>query len=95
MDQVQKVLQNPAVKAGLRVASPQVAIFVEMIVPAVSFIFNKRRKPKIDTLLNVIDEQLAETIDELSSTDSRVLRRQLEIKAHTLLEILVKWNDKN
>lgn len=94
VEKVTEVLNNPAVKMGLKMVAPEVAIFADMIVPAVGLMFGRRRKPKADKLVAVIDEQLADILQDLATTESRARQRELEIRAHTLLGILVKWNDR-
>ena len=89
MDRVTELLSNPAIRAGLTAISPSLSVGVEAaLVIASSF----RHKPGVADLLNIIDEKLAKVLRQLTTEDPPFFyKRELEIRAHQLLEIMVEW----
>ncbi|MCV0439710.1 MAG: hypothetical protein K5880_13875 [Hydrogenophaga sp.] len=93
MDEVQKVLQNPLVRTGLKTVAPQVALGVDLAVTVVGGLFGSRkRKPSAAKLMAVIDKQLAKVLEDLATTESKHYRNECEIRAHTLLGVLMEWD---
>ena len=93
MEEVQKILQNPLVKAGLKVAAPEIALGVDLAILVVGSIFGsrKKKKPSAEKLLGAIDKRLADILKDLALTKSKGFRQECEIRAHELLGILNEW----
>jgi hypothetical protein len=95
MEQVQRLLNNPLFKTGLRIAAPEVAVGVELLMSTVGAIMgSKDRVPYAKHLLaltTVIDRRLAEVLEKLATTESKYRRREYEVRAHELLGILNEW----
>ena len=89
MQQVQNLLNNPVFKLTLKAIAPEIAIGLDLIVKTIGDIMGSY--DPLDALLSVIDERLAEVLQELSSTRSEFHRRNLEVRAHELLGILNEW----
>ena len=94
MNEVQKVLQNPVIRAGLKIAAPEIALGVDLAVTIAGSLFGSRkRKPSAQKLLFVIDKRLATVLEALATTTSEHYRREYEIRAHELLGILNEWEE--
>lgn len=93
MDKVTALLKNPVVRTGLKIASPELAIGVEVALALVQSM--QPRKPDITELLKIIDKKLASILEQLSEEQPLHYKRELEIRAHQLLEIIVEWNKIN
>lgn len=94
MDEVTKILSSPAVRAGLKIAAPEIGLTVDLVLTIVNGLFKARRKPKLDDLLAVMDKQLAVMLQELSTTKSKFRQQELEIRIHTLLGVILEWDKK-
>jgi hypothetical protein len=89
MDKVTELLSNPAIRAGLSAVSPSLSLGVEAVLAIVSSL---RRKPGVDELLAIIDDKLAKALRELATKNPPFFyKRELEIRAHQLLEIVMEW----
>lgn len=96
MDEVQKVLNNPLVRNGLKVVAPEIGLGVDLAMTVVGGLFgSRRRKPSAQQLLAVIDKQLAGILKDLATTESKHYRRECEIRAHALLGVLMEWDKIN
>jgi len=95
MDEIQKLLNNPVIKNGLRIASPEIALGVEILSAVGSGLFQGKKTPKATELLAVIDKRLAKVLNDLATTESRYYRRECETRAHELLGILNEWEKLN
>ncbi len=93
MDEVKKILSNPILRTGLKMAAPEVALGIDLAM----LLFGSlgARKPSIAALLRVIDQRLAVILKELAETESRLRRSELEIRAHELLGLLNEWDKIN
>lgn len=92
MDEVTKLLNNPTIKAGLRVFAPEISLGLDLAVTVISSLFGRgQRKPKVEHLYAAVDRELAKVIKELATTKSKPYRQELEIRAHTLLGIIFEW----
>ena len=91
MNEVLTILSNPLILQGLKIASPSVCLGVDVALA----IINNKTKPSVAALLSVIDKQLALILKELSSVKSAYRKQELEIRAHTLLNILHEWDKIN
>lgn len=91
MDKVAEILTNPTIRRGLAIASPQIAAGVELITIVGSSLFKKRRS-SLKKLLRLLDEQLAEYIETLATTDSKLLKAEMEIRIHTILHVMMEWD---
>ena len=87
LSNVQAVLNNPLVKQGIRVASPEVALGLEII----EGLFAKPMR-EASEVLKVIDKRLAELLKQLAESKSKLAIRELEVRIHELLEILNEWS---
>ena len=92
MDEVAKILGNPAVRAGLKVVAPEIGLGLDLAVTIVNGLFGSRRKPKVEKLVAVMDKQLAGYLKELTTTKSKLRQQELEIRIHTLLGIILEWD---
>lgn len=88
MNEVSRLLANPAIKAGLKLAAPEVSLGLDIV----AAIFGATRKPKVEQLYAVVDRELANVLKSLATTKSKVRRRELEIRAHTILGIILEWD---
>ena len=96
MQEVQKILSNPLVSAGLKIAAPEIALGVDLAVTVVGSLFgSRRRKPSATKLLAAIDKRLAKVLEDLATTESKHYRRECEIRAHELLGVLNEWEKLN
>jgi hypothetical protein len=92
MDKVTEILNNPVIRRGLMIASPEIAAFcVELITLIGSSLF-KKRDADVKDLLNLLDAQLAEYIEKLATTESSLLKEEMEIRIHTILHVMMEWN---
>ena len=89
MDKVTALLSNPAIRAGLTTISPSLGLGVEAALVVVSSL---RRKPGVAELLNIMDDKLAHVLKTLATENPPFFyKRELEIRAHQLLEIVMEW----
>lgn len=89
MDRVTELLSNPVIRAGLTTISPSLGLGVEAALVVVSSL---RRKPGVAELLDIIDDKLAKILRELATGNPPFFyKRELEIRAHQLLEIVMEW----
>lgn len=89
MDRVTELLSNPAIRAGLTAVSPSLGLSIEAALAVVSSL---RRKPGVSELLSIIDERLAHVLKELATANPPFFyKRELEIRAQQLLEIVIEW----
>lgn len=90
MYELEKILRNPILRTGLKAVAPEVALGVNLIMAIRGTVLE--RDPSIADLLQVIDRNLAETLEILATTESAHVRKEHEIRAHTLLDILNEWS---
>lgn len=92
---VGRVLDNPIVKAGLRLAGPQASLIADGL-KALMLAFGGRRKRKYKAkdVFKIIDKRAAELIETLATTRSKHERDEVEIRLHELLEIGQRWDRK-
>lgn len=90
MEQVTKLLNDPALRAGLHVVAPQLGLTLDLVGTVVSTIFGGKRKVEIGSLLAIIDRQIADHIKELTTTKSKTRQLELEVRIHTLLGIILE-----
>ncbi len=89
MDKVTELLTNPVMRAGLAAVSPNLGLSVEATLAVVSSL---RRKPGVTELLDIIDDRLVKVLKALATTNPPFFyKRELEIRAHQLLEIIMEW----
>lgn len=91
MDKVTELLKNPILRRGLMAASPEIAACVELISLIGDSLF-KKRHADVKDLLNLLDTQLAEYIEKLATTESSLLKKEMEIRIHTILHVMMEWN---
>jgi len=89
---VEAVLADPVVKAALNTVAPGIAVGIQVVGAVVDGLFRGWGSPSAKEVVKVMDQQLAEYIKELSSTQSKVYRRELEIRIHTILGVLNEWD---
>lgn len=93
MDAVTRILSNPAVRKGLLVAAPEIALAVDLAVTIVkAFLKTRKRKSSVKKLLEAVDARLAVVLEELATTESKGMRKECEIRAHELLGVLNEWH---
>ena len=93
MEAVTNLLSNPVIKQGLRMAAPEIALGVDLGVTIVGSLFRGRKKEKAaKRLLVVIDSELAKVLETLATTKSKHMRKECEIRVHTLLGVLNEWD---
>lgn len=92
MDEVAKILSSPAVRAGLKVVAPEIGLGVDLAITIVKGLFGSGRKPKAESLVAVLDKQLAGLLKELATTKSKLRQQELEIRIHALLGIILEWD---
>lgn len=89
MDRVTELLANPVIRAGLTTVSPNLGLGIEATLAVVSSLKHKRG---VAELLDIIDDKLAKILKELATNQPPPFyKRELEIRAHQLLEIVVEW----
>lgn len=89
MDEVQKLLNNPVLRQGLKIVAPEIGLGVDLVVG----LFGAAKKEhSAKQLMSVIDKELAKVLEDLATTESRHYRRECEIRAHTLLGVLMEWD---
>jgi len=88
VEEVTKLLSNPTIKAGLKVIAPEIGLALDIA----AALFGASRKPKAEQLYAVVDCELAKILKELATTKSRARRKELEIRAHTILGIILEWD---
>jgi len=89
MDKVTELLANPAIRAGLTAVSPSLGLGIEA---ALAVVASLRRKPGVAELLDIIDDRLAKVLKELATGNPPFFyKRELEIRAQQLLEIVIEW----
>jgi hypothetical protein len=92
MEEVQKVLNNPVIRQGLKVAAPELALGVELAVGFVTTLFGRRkRRLSVKKLAGVVDQRLAKILTDIATTKSKHHKQECEIRAHELLGILNTW----
>lgn len=91
MEAVNAVLKNPLIKNGLAIAAPEIAIGVELVSGIFGGLLGSNKR-SAEQLLAVIDQELANVLKDLATTKSKHFRRECEIRAHTLLGILMEWD---
>jgi hypothetical protein len=92
LNYVSDILKNPAVKAGLSLASPQAALIAEGIQALMLSFGSQKKSHKAEEVFRVIDARAAQLIKELSETKSTIRKGELEIRLHELLEIGQRWD---
>lgn len=90
MEQVTKLLSDPALRAGLNVVAPQLGLALDLVGTVVKTIFGGKHKLRIESVIAIIDRQLVEHIKELTTTKSKTRQLELEIRIHTLLGIILE-----
>lgn len=89
---VDAVLGNPAVRAGLRIASPEAALAVDVVRALASGLIQKRGHAASEVVA-VIDQRFAGYIRDLTQKGiSEPRKRELEIRIHELLGVLDAWD---
>jgi len=89
LNNVQSVLNNPIVRQGLMIAAPEIALGIDLVVTITKGLFGSRKhSPSALELITIIDKRLAELLQQLATTKSRIMRSELEIRVHELLGIL-------
>lgn len=89
MDRVTELLSNPTIRAGLSAVSPSIGLGVEAALVVISSL---RRKPGVAELLDIIDAKLAKILKEIATGNPpHFYKRELEIRALQLLEIVMEW----
>ena len=95
MQEVQKILNNPLLRLGLKTVAPELALGIDLAVMTYDAILGgSQRIPYAKHLLgltNTIDKRLAELLEGIATTQSKHKRRDYEIRAHELLGILNEW----
>lgn len=89
MDEIVKVLNMPAVQAGLKLLSPKIGIGVDLVVAILSGLEPEKKQRDV---FKVIDRQIASLLLELSKPQTDAYRRELEIRIHTLLGVIFEWD---
>lgn len=89
MDKIKNIINNPVVMTAINSSSPQLYVALNVLYS----IFAKD-PPNVNTLVKVIDDKLNHILKELAEKQPLFYKRELEIRAHQLLEVLVLWNDK-
>jgi hypothetical protein len=90
VEKVTDILNDPIVRAGLAVASPEVALGIELVLGVTEALFGPK-PPTVSMLLAVIDKQLADLLSELATNPSHLRKKELEIRTHELLRLLNNW----
>jgi hypothetical protein len=90
MEKVTKILTNPAIKAGLKIAAPELVLGLDLVVSTFSF----KKKRRVKKIVRILDKHLAAAIETIATTDSSSLRKEYEIRAHEILSIFNEWNQR-
>lgn len=92
LSKVDAALSNPAVRTGLRMASPEAALALDALRALTGGLFSKKTHAASE-VLGVIDARLANYIRELARKGiSKPRKEELEIRIHELLGVLDAWD---
>lgn len=91
LSSVNAILGSPAVRAGLKIAAPELTLAVDLA-RLVGATLTRPRSRQARELVAAIDERVAEYIGKLADpTSSKAIKRELEIRTHELLGVLQAW----
>lgn len=89
LSKVNAVLSNPVIRTGIKVASPEVGLALEIV----RTFSSTQRTRTANEVIKVIDQRLSEHLHMLGDQGiSKGFRSELEIRVHELLGTLDAWD---